>query len=188
MADVETHISERSQENFVDKNNVYILGPFDRSISSHVIPKIVSLIPILSKEKSPQLNIYINSCGGYACELFALMAVIEMAKSNNIKIVTYNLGMAYSCGSLLAVMGDYRYMYKYATNLAHLGSSGIYAETFEQLSRSTEHINEHFNMIVSIYRKHVKCTEKKLKDILRDDMCFMNAETCLALGFCDEII
>lgn len=188
MADIETKMTEKSQENFVRENNVYILGPFDRSISSNVIPEIINLINILKFEKDPRINVYVNSCGGFACELFSLMAVIEIAKTYDIKIFTYNLGMAYSCGSLLAVIGDYRYMYKYATNLAHLGSSAISAETFEQLTRSANYINNHFNMIVDIYKKHVKCSEKKLKEILKDDMYFMNAETCLKLGFCDQII
>lgn len=71
--------------------------------------------------KNPEIEIYINSYGGYASELLGLLSLIELAKSEGIKIKTYNIGCAYSCGSLLAVVGDERYMYRYADNLPHLG-------------------------------------------------------------------
>ena len=54
-----------------------------------------------------------------------LISVIDIAKSHGIKIVTYNIGVAYSCGSMLSILGDYRIMHKYATNLPHLGQASI---------------------------------------------------------------
>ena len=42
-ADSETETAKKSQENFVVGNRIYILGPFDRSISSEVIPAVIEL-------------------------------------------------------------------------------------------------------------------------------------------------
>ena len=188
MADTETKLAEKSQENFVVGNKIYILGPFDRSVSSEVIPAFAELIDNLSGTKDPIIQIYINSYGGYAAELFSLMSFIDIAKAAGIKIITYNIGVAYSCGSLLAVLGDYRYMHKYATNLPHLGQASMAPQTFEQLERGIKNINEHFVTIKAIYEKHTKMPKKQLEKVLKDDDYFMNAEECVKYGFCDESI
>ena len=187
-ADTETKIAEKSQENFVVGNRIYILGPFDRSISSEVIPAVIELIDQLKSEKDPSFEVYINSYGGYAAELFGLIAVLDIAKANGIEVITYNLGVAMSCGSLLAVTGDYRYMHKYATNLPHLGQMGMTLSTVEQLERNAKRVAEHFAKIYTIYAAHTKLNKKQLDKVLKDDDYFMSADECLKCGFCDEII
>lgn len=188
MADTNTEIRNKSQENFIVGNRVYILGPFDRSISSDVIPALVEMIDALKTEKNSVIEFYINSYGGYAAELLGLLTLIDMAKSNGIKIITYNMGAAYSCGSLLSVVGDYRYMYRYAHNLPHLGQTFLAPTTVEQLNREAKHAAEWFSIIYDIYSTYTKMPKKKLKTVLEDDNYFMNAQECLDNGFCDEII
>ena len=188
MADSITEVAKKAQENFVRANRIFILGPFDRSISEKVIPDFLDLIDLIKTEKEPVIEIYINSHGGYASELMGLLSVIQMAKSFGIKIVTYNIGVAYSCGSLLAVIGDYKFMYRYADNLPHLGQACMCPQTFEQLNRNTKHIASWFNTIADIYAKHTKVSKKELIKILKDDDYHMDADECLKKGFCDEII
>lgn len=186
--DNEADFYKKSQENFVRGNRVYILGPFDKSISAKVIPDFNDLIDMLAGVKNAEIEIYINSCGGYASELLGLLTCIDIAKSANIKIKTYNIGYAYSCGSLLAVVGDERYMYKYASNLPHLGQVPLFPQTFEQLERGVKHVNDWFSSIVDIYLHHTKLSKNKLTKILSDDCCLLNATDCLTYGFCDQII
>lgn len=188
MADCQTEILKKSQENFVVGNRIYILGPFDRSISSDVIPAFVELIDGLRDVKDSVIEIYINSHGGYMSELLGLMTLVDLAKGYGIKIVTYNIGVAYSCGSLLSVIGDHRYMYRYAENLPHLGTAYMSPQTLEQLDRGVKHISEHFAKIILIYSQYTKASKKELEKILKDDDYIMNAEECLTKGFCDEII
>ncbi len=176
-------------KNFVtDDGNVYILGNFDSTISTNVVPIMLTLINSLSTEKNPTINIYINSYGGEAKELFSLLSIIEMAKQQGIKIVTYVLGCAYSAGSLLAVFGDERYMSRYADHLLHLGSSGCSFTTFEQLKRETENNIKHFNKILDIYAAHTKIPKKKLSEMLKDDKLYLDPKQCLEYGICDFII
>lgn len=188
MAESTTDVMKKSQENFVRGNRVYILGPFDRSISSCVIPDMLEMIDCIKSEKNAEIEIYINSVGGYATELLSLLSIIDIARSYGIKIITYNIGIAYSCGSILAVIGDQRYMYKYADNMCHLGQAVIDPTTIEQLDRGVKHIRQHFNNIVEIYAKHTKLSKKTLEKILEDDDYHMNANDCKKNGFCDEII
>jgi len=188
LAESETEVAKKSQENFVVGNRIYILGPFDRSISSEVIPAIIELIDSLKSEKDPYFEIYINSYGGFSAELFGLLTVLDLAKKAGIKIITYNIGAAYSCGSMLAVIGDYRYMHKYATNLPHLGQAGMTLTTVEQLERNTKRVAQHFAKIYTVYAAHTKMSKKQLDKVLKDDDYFMDADECLKYGFCDEII
>lgn len=185
----ETKINEMSKENFVSPDGkVYILGPFDRSISANVIPALNALIEAKTEEKNPVIEVYINSHGGYTSELWGLLTLLNIAKHRGIGIVTFNIGSAYSCGSMLAVYGDHRVMSKYADNLMHLGSGGGIVETFKQLDRHTEHMNKHFKKIIDLYAEHTKIPKKKLEKMLEDDNMFLDAEQCLKMGLCDEII
>lgn len=180
--------SKTKSANFVEGTNVYILGDFDRTISTNVIPQFVELISASQFIKEPEINIYINSCGGLAHELMGLMTLIEKAKAQGIKINTYNIGIAYSCGSMLAIIGTKRYMYRYADNLPHLGTVFISPQTVEQLNRGTQHACDWFNTIYEIYATYTKMPKKELIKVLKDDDYHMNAAECLKYGFCDEII
>ena len=87
MCEDATKLAEMSQENFVKDGRVYIMGPFDRSISSKVIPDFIGLIDCIRFSKQPAIEIFINSGGGYSSELYALLSVIDMAKEEGIKML-----------------------------------------------------------------------------------------------------
>ncbi len=186
--DLEECINKKPKNFVADDGNVYIFGMFDSTISTDVVPILITLVNHLASEKDPVINIYINSYGGEAKELFAMLSVLEMAKRQGIKIVTHVLGCAYSAGSLLAVYGDHRCMSKYADHLLHLGCSGASFTTFEQLKRETENNVKHFNKILEIYAHHTKIPKKKLADMLKDDKLYLDPMQCLEFGICDEII
>ena len=184
---MDTYINK--PRNFItDDGNVYILGDFDATISVYVIHALVSLVNALESQKDPKIHIYINSCGGSAYELFSMLAVLEDAKRRGIKIITHIIGVAYSAGSLLAVIGDHRIMSRYSDHLLHLGSVGTAFSTLEQLKRETENNIKHFDKILNIYTKHTKIPRKKLCEMLKDDKLYLDARQCLEYGLCDEII
>lgn len=188
MAEPETTVAETSKENFVKDGKVYILGPFDRSISQNIIPGMADIIGNVVSEKNAAMVLYINSYGGYLAELFSVLAMIELAKSFGITIITHNLGVAYSCGSILAIHGDHRLMYRHATNLMHLGQHGFTSETYEQLDRNTKHAKKMLDTIVKMYVEHTKMTEAQVKKFMADDNCYLDAKECKKLGLCDEIL
>lgn len=174
--------------NFVtDDGNVYILGEFDFTISTEVIPIVTSFIGQMAPLKDPVIHIYINSCGGDAYELFSLLSVLDCAKSKGIAVHTHVIGVAYSAGSILAAYGDYRTMSRYSDHLLHLGCAGAEFSTFEQLKREAENSVKHFNKILRIYSEHTKIPKKKLEEMMRDDKLYLDAEQCLKYGICDEI-
>ena len=111
---------ERKSCNFVKNGKVYILGDFDDSISRYVIPDLADMIAEGAGQKETMIPIYINSWGGEADKLESILSLLSIASRNGIRIVTYNIGVAYSCGSMLAAAGDYRFMSKSARNMMHL--------------------------------------------------------------------
>ena len=182
-----TKIPEVSKENFVCDDKVYVMGDFDRSISGEVIPGLMNIISMKRNTVNPIIEIYINSHGGYAHELFGLMSIMDIGRSYGIKYVTYNIGVAASCGSLLAVYGDHRYMSKYATNLMHLGHAGSIFSTFKQMERQNENNKKHFNKIIDIYAATTKIDKKKITELLTDDSLYLDPKQCLKYGLCDEV-
>lgn len=175
--------------NFLDQDgNVYILGEFDSTISQYVVPALTKKIKDEADKPDAQIWFYINSNGGYCHELYNLLSLIDLAKSLGIKIYTVNMGRAYSCGSMLAIHGDHRAMYKYAKHLAHLGKQGEDVTTFEQINRTEKRWREHFENIVTMYKQNTTMPEKMIREVLSDDSYFLNAEECKKYGFVDEII
>ena len=186
MAEPETTVAETSKENFIKDGKVYILGPFDRSISQNVVPGMAEIIG--TNEKNPTMVIYINSYGGYAAELFSVLAMIELAKHMGITVITHVVGVAYSCASLLAIHGNHRIMYRHATHLMHLGEHGFTSGTYEQLDRNHKHAKKWFDTIVKMYADHTKMTEAQVRKALSDDNYYLDAKECKKLGLCDEIL
>ena len=115
--------------------DVYIMGEFDSSISQHVMPAFKQLIDQRSLLADPTITIFINSNGGLCSELYNMLSMIEIAHSKGIGIITVVMGRAYSCGSMLAICGDHRVMYKYARHIVHLGQQGATVTTNKQLER-----------------------------------------------------
>lgn len=188
IAESITNNKDVSHENFVTEGKVFILGPFDRGISGEVIPGVLALVDQMSSQKDPSIDVYINSHGGYSDELWGLLTVLQIAKNRGIKINTHVIGVAYSCGSMLAVFGDHRTMSRYGDNVAHLGGGGYEVRTLKQVDRESEFFNKHFNKIIDFYAAHTKVPRKKIAEMLSDDHLHLDPEMCLKLGFCDEIV
>lgn len=177
-----------TQTNFVRENNVYIFGDFDESISSNVVPELTKLITTESEKKNGRINFFINSNGGNVRELHALLALINMAKANNILITTTVLGNAYSCASMLAIVGEKRFIYEGAFHLMHLGTVVTGVETVEQNKRNALKTEKHFNFIVSLYDRHTKMPKADIIEAVKDNDYYIDAQDCIKLGFADFVI
>jgi len=180
---------DKKKCNFVDEaGNFYILGEFDESISQNIVPNLIKKIAEEEDKPNPQIWFYINSNGGYCHELYNILALLDIAKAKGIRIYTVVTGRAYSCGSILAMHGDHRAIFKYGKHLMHLGEAGTLNHTFKQLERETNTIKEHFENIVKMYIDNTDIPEKQIREMLLDDSCFLNAEECKKLGLVDEIL
>lgn len=181
-------VEDRKSNNYVRNGRVYILGDFDESISKFVIPDLNEMISDASGQRDVTIPFYINSDGGDASQLQSLLSLIGMAHQMGIRIMTFVIGNAYSCGSLLAVCGDIRLMGKGARHMMHMGEIGSSSKTYEQLKRNNKDAKDFFDETVKTYVEHTKMTDKQVREILKDDIYWMDAKQCLKLGLCDSIV
>ena len=178
---------EKNATNYVDGNSVFILGEFDDTISKNVVPNLLKIVNAQKKMRDGAVDFYINSPGGRCSELFSLLSMVALAKSYGVKVRTFNMGMAYSCASMLSVVGDERKMLRYARNLMHLGTTHSMSSTFTQVKRNQKRQKEHFDNIVSLYREHTKLAERQILEMMNDDCCFLGAAECLKYGLVDKV-
>ena len=120
--------------------------------------------------------------------MYNLLSLIELAHARGIGIVTIVMGRAFSCGSMLAIHGDHRVMYKYARHIIHLGQQGSTVTTEKQIEREHQSMIRHFSNIREMYKKLTKLPAKELEEALTDDSYSLSAEDCLRYGICDEIL
>lgn len=174
---------------FLNNDTLYVLGEFNQDVSNEVIPQMNDLVQRLSMTRDAQFEIIINSPGGYFDELLSILYYIDVLKSMNVKIITKVIGVADSCASMLAIYGDERYMYKYATNLMHFGYYPLpTAKNYIDVNRCADNCKNHFDKIIDIYLNHSKLSEEEIKKLLNDDNLRLSAEKCLEYGFCDYIV
>lgn len=178
---------ENGRDSFIKDGKVYIFSQFNEKISK-LLPELNTLIYQVKDLKDPEIEFIINSPGGYATELFGLLSYIDVAKSLGIKIITRVIGMAASCASLLAVVGDERYMHKYSFNLMHYGYSGTgLCQNPEEMLRYANYTNMHFENIVDVYARHTTLKRDKIRSLMKSDNLYLDPKTCKEYGLCDEI-
>ena len=178
MTDIKEHI--------IDENNIFIYGSFDAPLVDGVISKLPSLIQAQSKQKDGSINIYIDSNGGEVRYLWNIVALLEQAKAKGIKIRTYALGSVFSAGSLLAIIGDERYISRNSQHILHLGSSTWQVYTDEQLERTKKYTKRHFNAIRDHYKRYAKVPN--LEEKLKDDYYGVYGKTLITYKLADKFI
>lgn len=138
-------------------------------------------IPI--NERTP-IKIYISSPGGDLIDTLSLAKAMILSKT---KVITVNLGMAYSAGGILLLAGHERYAMPYSTALLHSGSTnGIYG-TFEQ----SEEFQKTYKKIVEDMWKYVSerttIDDKTLKRNKSKDWYF-DVEDQIKYGLVDKVV
>lgn len=172
--------------NFFHNGRFFIHGGFDETISTEIIPNLVSEIEAKKKSKGAEIEIYVNSFGGYLHEALNVIGLMERAKCEGIVVKTYVYGIASSAGSIVAMAGTKgnRYVGPYALHLCHLGreSSGWVSNEIEH-DRANEWIKKNFENVRILYRKYAKV--KNLDRLIRDDGLRFVGEEIIQNGLAD---
>lgn len=136
-------------------------------------------------------DVSINSPGGDVMAYKAIMSTFGLAKSRGAIIRTYNIGMAASCASMIAIQGTpgYRIMSDSAYNFVHYGRSRVSGGRENELEIATQNTKKDREQIFSIYEKCTRLTQNELeryKTIENSGQLF--AKQCLNKGLCDWIL
>ena len=152
----------------------------------YYLNKIISMDKIQNKKND--IEIIINTNGGYLYDCFTLISYIEQLKEDGYKIITTNMGRAFSAGFLISICGSERRAYRYARYMYHELSScisGTYHEMKESLAESTALMD----MIKDLIKKYTNIEEDFINDInIRKEDKYFSPKELKDMGGVDIIL
>ena len=165
------------------KDRIIFIGtPVDDNVSNLIIAQLLFL---QMEDSEKDINVYINSPGGYVTSGLAIYDTMQFVKPD---VNTYCMGQAASMGALLLAGGTKgkRYALPNARIMIHQpwgGAQGAASDIgiqAKEILRLRERINE-------LLAQHTgQPLEKVAKDTDRD--FFMSADEALKYGVVDEVI
>lgn len=181
MSSKKGKIQEAIDEKLLDERKVFLWGMVDDNSAKHVIDRLL----YLDLENNKEIQLVINSPGGYVTSGFAIYDTIKSLKS---PVSTVCSGLAASMGSILLSAGKKgrRFIQPHAQVMIHQPSGGArgQASNIEIQAREilkTRELSAHI-LADNCGQKF----EKVRKDFDRD--FWMNAKESLEYGIVDGIL
>lgn len=136
----------------------------------------------------PIIWLFIDSPGGTVKDCFKFIDFIKIMKKNyTFELYTVCCGLTASAATLMAVIGDKRYVSSLSLIMIHelFGSS---IGTYTQLTSAMKSLEIYHNSIINIYLEYnKKMNEDDLINLLKNETWF-SAKEYIDAGFADEII
>ena len=165
--------------------DVYIFGDitswewFESDVSSYTLSKELNELDT----KIETINVHINSYGGEVAEG---LAIYNMLRNHNAKVVTYCDGFACSIASVIFMAGDERIMNNASLLMIH--NAWMYtAGNADQLRKDADDLEKITQASIEAYKSHVSITEDELKELL-DNETWLLPSDALEKGFATSIV
>lgn len=150
-------------------NSIYLHSDVDEESVSEIAFYINELNAMYEKQKQANRNLppispihfHISTYGGYCVDCRML---IDIMRSSKIPIYTYCEGYAMSCGFLLFIMGDKRFVRKDSILLYHQISGGARG-TFQECKENMEYMKDTEKWAEGIVLERTKIPESKLTQV-----------------------
>lgn len=136
---------------------------------------------VASLEPKP-VYLWIQSYGGF---VDPCLPVLDTIRNSKIPIYTVVNGYAASCGSLLSVVGQKRYMTKSSSILIHQLSGGIQG-TMEEIKDGFENTEGTMEKLYKIYENHTKLDRTELEECMKHDI-WWDVDKCISFGLIDGV-
>lgn len=132
-----------------------------------------------------QINLYVNSYGGYVYEA---MAIRNQLKRHPAKVIGYVDGFAASAASFILTACDEVKMYSNTMQMIHNAINIAYGNATE-LRKAADDLDKMMegNRQAYLEKSNGKLTEEKLIELLEGES-WLTANDCLEYGLCDEVI
>ena len=165
------------------KDRIIFIGtPIDDYIANLVIAQMLFL---QMENKSQDINVYINTPGGY---VNAGMAIYDTMQFVHCDVATYCIGQASSMGALLLAAGTKgkRYALPHSRIMMHQPSGGAQG-TAADIRIQADEILTHKKILSKLFSKHTgQSFEKVSRDTDRDH--FLSADEAKKYGLVDEVV
>jgi ATP-dependent protease ClpP protease subunit len=170
------------------QDNRFFIGDFDDELENSILIPLTKEIAAQSKLKDGNIDLYINSMGGYAHLTAHIVELVELAKAQGVTVRTIVPNMAFSAGSILAITGTpgERYISKSAEHLIHYGQIASMESTPQQVERYRKWKERYFKATVAHYKRYSDIPG--LDQEILDDGWFIPAKDCLRYKLADKYI
>ena len=165
--------------------DIYIFGDitswewFESDVSSYTLSKELNELDAEVKT----INVHINSYGGEVAEG---LAIYNMLRNHNAKVVTYCDGFACSIASVIFMAGDERIMNNASLLMIH--NAWMYTVgNAEQLRKDADDLEKITQASIEAYKSHISITEDELKELL-DNETWLSPADALEKGFATSIV
>lgn len=142
------------------------------------------IVPLIS-DSDDDLDIRINSPGGYVMEGLAIFNAIERAKQQGRKVTTHNDGLAASMASVILMAGDTRIMADNALLMVHNPWDCACGDAAE-LRRAADKLDLIRDQLVKVYSQKTGIEPDELIAML-DAETWFTAEQALEQNFVTEV-
>lgn len=174
-------VQEAIDEKLLEERKVFLWGMVDDDSAKHVIDRLLYLDMMNNKE----IQLYINSPGGYVTSGFSIYDTIKSLKS---PVSTICTGLAASMGSILLSVGKKgrRFIQPHARVMIHQPSGGARGQA-SNIEIQAKEILKTKEIGAQILAENCGQTfEQIMKDFNRD--YWMGAEESVAYGIVDDIL
>lgn len=139
------------------------------------------------EEKNP-IEILINSNGGSVYDCLTLVSLIEQMKDMGYKIITTNIGRAFSAGFILSIVGSERRSYRFSSYMTHDISTFMCGklQDIKEDTKETERLRNLINEIIVRYTKIPLKDLEKWQERKLDK--YFDAKEALKLGITDMVL
>ncbi|MDX1365149.1 ClpP family protease [Arenibacter latericius] len=174
-------IQEAIDEKLLEERKVFLWGMVDDDSAKHVIDRLL----YLDMQNNKEIQLYINSPGGYVTSGFAIYDTIKGLKS---PVSTICSGLAASMGSILLSVGKKgrRFIQPHAQVMIHQPSGGARGQASNIEIQAKEIVKTRELSARILAENCGQDAEKVMKDFDRD--FWMNAEESIAYGIVDGIL
>ena len=180
MSAKKSKVQESIDEKMLEERKVFLWGMVDDDSAKHVIDRLL----YLDMQNNKEIQLYINSPGGYVTSGFAIYDTIKSLKS---PVSTICTGLAASMGSILLSVGKKgrRFIQPHARVMIHQPSGGArgQASNIEIQAREILKTREIGAQILA--DNCGQTVDKIMKDFNRD--YWMNAEESIEYGIVDAV-
>ena len=177
-------------------NEIYFTADVDGYSIEQLIREFHIVIQNLNKTNTNGLNVnkdkkkiilYIDSPGGTLKDCFKFVDFIDIIKRvHNVHLVTVCTGMVASAATIMAIVGDERYVTENVTCMIHELFGGTIG-TYTQLSSGMKRLSIYHDKLINIYLSHNKnISRNKIIDLLKNETWFTSKEY-IENGFADDI-
>lgn len=152
----------------------------------YLLDRLVAIDKLTDKKED--IELVIDSYGGYIYHGLALISKIESLKEQGYKIITTVNSVAMSMGFMILLCGTERRALRHSRIMCHQPSSACWS-TLQDMEEGVAETKQLWDKMKELIIKYTKMTEKQLEDIkARKQDLYMWSEEALALSVIDYII